>query len=220
MTADGNSPTDKDPSPNAAVAALERLRAGNERFVAGTPTAPPMTQKQLHGLEKGQHPFAIVLGCSDSRVPAEIVFDQGLGDLFVIRIAGNIVAPSQIGSVEFAAATFDTALVVVLGHSNCGVIKASLDALRHEPGLKSAGLRSRGLDSITDRVIPHVAPLLEIYEGDEQALVSAATRTNVLASMDRLRRGSSIIRERLESGRLMIAGALYDLHSGVVDFMP
>jgi carbonic anhydrase len=164
-------------------------------------------------MARSQYPFAIILGCSDSRVPAELVFDQGLGDLFVIRVAGNIVAPSQIGSVEFAAATFGTQLVVVLGHSNCGVIQASVDQLRKAPGLES-----RSLSSIVDRVTPGLLPLMTVYAGDDHALISAATRTNVLASVDQLRAGSEILGKLADEGKLVIVGAHYSLETGEVDF--
>ena len=136
--------------------ALARLQEGNRRFVSHVRGSDAL----LHGnrraeLTKIQEPFAIVLGCSDSRVPAEIVFDQGLGDLFVIRVAGNIVAPSQVGSVEFAAERFGTRLVVVLGHSDCGAILATIEELR-----RPTANQSRNLRSIVDRVRPSVEGLL------------------------------------------------------------
>jgi len=160
----------------------------------------------------GQQPFAIVLGCSDSRVPAEIVFDQGLGDLFVIRVAGNIVAPSQIGSVEFAAELFGTRLVVILGHSQCGAVTATLEELRHPNNSHSRNLRS-----IVGRIKPAVEGLLAEPAGDESALVHEACRANVRASANQLRHGSEII-ERLcaEEGPLIV-GAEYSLETGVVD---
>ena len=136
--------------------ALERLREGNRRFASDTRNHGALTsQARRDELTSGQEPFAIILGCSDSRVPAELVFDQGLGDLFVIRVAGNIVAPSQVGSVEFAAALFSTRLVVVLGHTQCGAIKATLDELR-----RPTGSQSRNIRSIVDRVRPAVEGLL------------------------------------------------------------
>src|SRR5688572_2155869 len=130
-----------------AEQALARLREGNSRFLSGVRSLDALLSPTRRGsLATEQHPFAIVLGCSDSRVPAEIVFDQGLGDLFVIRVAGNIVAPSQVGSVEFAAARFGTPLVVVLGHSQCGAVLATLEELR-----RPHGNQSRNLQSIVDR---------------------------------------------------------------------
>ncbi len=196
-----------------AGAALARLREGNRRFAGGQARSQNLADKERLAMARSQYPFAIILGCSDSRVPAELVFDQGLGDLFVIRVAGNIVAPSQIGSVEFAAATFGTQLVVVLGHSNCGVIQASVDQLRKAPGLES-----RSLSSIVDRVTPGLLPLMTVYAGDDHALISAATRTNVLASVDQLRAGSEILGKLVDEGKLVIVGAHYSLETGEVDF--
>jgi carbonic anhydrase len=162
----------------------------------------------------GQQPYAIILGCSDSRVPAEIIFDQGLGDLFVIRVAGNIVAPSQIGSVEFAAAKFDTPLVVVLGHSRCGAIEATLDELR-----QPAARQSRNLRSIVNRVRPSVEALLATdLRDDPEALAREAVRANVRASVDQLRHGSEILEELVASRGLRIVGAEYSLETGLVDF--
>ena len=195
--------------------ALTRLKDGNRRFVA--------ERAERHGLADasrrkevvdGQHPMAIVLGCSDSRVPAEIVFDQGLGDLFVIRVAGNIVAPSQIGSVEFAAEVFGTRLVVVLGHSRCGAVKATLDQLR-EP----ADHRSPNLRSIVERIYPAVEPLLESKEtANPEHLLTAAVRVNVEASVRQLQQGSAILEGLVRDDGLLILGAEYSLETGVVDF--
>jgi carbonic anhydrase len=165
-------------------------------------------------LAAGQQPFAIVLGCSDSRVPAEIVFDQGLGDLFVIRVAGNIVAPSQVGSVEFAAAAYGTRLVVVMGHSQCGAILATIQELR-APG----ETKSRNLRSIVDRVRPSVEGLFatELRE-DPDALVSQAVRANIRASVDHLRHGSEVLEQLIRQEGLLVVGAEYSLESGVVSF--
>src|SRR6202165_6320671 len=130
--------------------ALERLREGNLRFAANVRGSDAfVSHTRRVELAAGQQPFAIILGCSDSRVPAEIIFDQGLGDLFVIRVAGNIVAPSQVGSVEFAAERFDTPLVVVLGHSRCGAVLATLEELT-----RPRENQSRNLRSIVDRIRP------------------------------------------------------------------
>src|SRR5687768_17969884 len=148
-----------------ARAALDRLREGNARFSADV--SPRVTsRRKRRELAAAQAPFAIVLGCSDSRVPAEIVFDQGLGDLFVIRVAGNIVAPSQVGSVEFAAERFETRLVVVLGHTQCGAILATLEELRQPTE------QSRNLLAIVDRIRPSVQGLLHTsLKDDPDALV-------------------------------------------------
>jgi carbonic anhydrase len=155
-----------------------------------------------------------VLGCSDSRVPAEIVFDQGLGDLFVIRVAGNIVAPSQVGSVEFAAARFDTRLVVVLGHTRCGAILATLEEL----GRPSED-QSRNLRSIVDRIRPSIEPLRHsALARDPEALVAAAGRANIRASADHLRHGSDVLEQLILTDGLLVVGAEYSLDTGVVDF--
>lgn len=162
----------------------------------------------------GQEPFAIILGCSDSRVPAEIVFDQGLGDLFVIRVAGNIVAPSQIGSVEFAAERYGTRLVVVLGHSQCGAILATIEELKR-PTIN----QSRNLHSIVDRVRPSVEPLLRTdLERDPDVLVRDAVRANVCVSVHHLRHGSDILEHLIENNGLVVVGAEYSLETGLVDF--
>jgi carbonic anhydrase len=161
-----------------------------------------------------QEPFAIILGCSDSRVPAEIVFDQGLGDLFVIRVAGNIVGPSQVGSVEFAAAHFGTPLVVVLGHSNCGAVSATIKELQ-----MSMECRSPGLCSIVDRIRPSVEALLESsHQQNPDTLLQKAVRSNIHASTHHLRQGSHILQELILSNQLMVVGAEYSVETGVVDF--
>jgi len=173
-----------------AITALQRLREGNHRFVNNLSSTEPLTTHTRRAeLATYQEPFAIVLGCSDSRVPAELVFDQGLGDLFVIRVAGNIVAPSQIGSVEFAVSRFGTRLVVVLGHSQCGAILATLDELTHGTNASSINIRS-----IVDRVKPSVEGLLHTeLKHDHNALVHEAVRANVRTSANHLRHGSEII---------------------------
>jgi carbonic anhydrase len=197
----------------AALEALQRLREGNRRFASGmrsTDGASSLTRRTE--LVAEQHPFAIILGCSDSRVPAEIVFDQGLGDLFVVRVAGNIVAPSQIGSVEFAVEQFGTRLVVVLGHSGCGAVTATLEGLR-----RSSKTRSRNVRSIVDRIRPAVAGLLAAdVGGDQEALVRDAVRANVRAAVNQLRYGSQIIERLIDSDGLTVVGAEYDLDSGMV----
>ena len=196
-----------------ALEALRRLREGNQRFARGATGEPVSHQTRRAQLVAGQEPIAIVLGCSDSRVPAEIVFDQGLGDLFVIRVAGNIVAPSQIGSVEFAAERFGTRLVVVLGHSQCGAVTATLEEMR-----RAGGSGSRNLRSIVDRIRPAVASLLAAGLGaNPEALLHEAVRANVRASANQLRHGSELIEGLCEADGLLIVGAEYSLESGVVD---
>lgn len=192
--------------------ALERLRKGNQRFVSHARSAPDHDRRAE--LASGQQPFAIILGCSDSRVPAEMVFDQGLGDLFVIRVAGNIVAPSQVGSVEFAAARYDTRLVVVLGHSQCGAILATVEELA-----RPTEKQSRNLQAIVDRVRPSVEPLLDTeLKHDPDALVRHAVKANIRASVDHLRHGSDVLEELIQYEGLQIIGAEYALETGIVDF--
>jgi carbonic anhydrase len=202
-----------------AVEALARLRDGNRRFVSNQTTAPALSDHVRRAeLVAGQEPFAIVLGCSDSRVPAELVFDQGFGDLFVIRVAGNIVAPSQVGSVEFAAARFGTRLVVVMGHSQCGAVIATLEELLEEL-LGHANNQSQNLRSIVDRVRPSVEALLSgRREEDVDALVRDAVRANVRASVNHLRHGSELLEELIRNDGLLVVGAEYSLESGIVTF--
>jgi len=201
--------------PMDALTALERLRAGNRRFSAGeSELAAPNTQARRQATAAGQSPFAIVLGCSDSRVPAEIVFDQGLGDLFVIRVAGNIVAPSQIGSVEFAASQFKTRLVVVLGHSLCGAICATVEQLK-----RPSEEQSRNIQAIVDRIRPAIEGLMETeLRNDEAELIRRSVRANVRASVNQLRHGSRLLEQLIEQEGLLIVGAEYSLETGVVDF--
>jgi carbonic anhydrase len=195
--------------------ALERLREGNLRFAANVRGSDAfVSHTRRVELASGQQPFAIILGCSDSRVPAEIVFDQGLGDLFVIRVAGNIVAPSQVGSVEFSAARYFTRLVVVLGHSQCGAILATLEEL-----LTPSENQSHNLRAIVDRVRPSVEGLLHTeLRHDSDALVREAVRANIRASVDHLRHGSQVLEELIQREGLLIVGAEYSLESGVVEF--
>jgi carbonic anhydrase len=198
-----------------ATEALERLREGNRRFVSGVRSGDTLThQARRNELAAGQEPFAIILGCSDSRVPAEIVFDQGLGDLFVIRVAGNIVASSQVGSVEFAAARFSTRLVVVLGHSQCGAVVATLEELQ-----QPTDTHSRNLLSIVDRVRPSVEPLMATdLRHDPDALVRRAVRANISFSASHLRHGSEVLEQLIRNEGLLIVGAEYSLETGIVDF--
>lgn len=200
----------------SAQAALARLREGNRRFVASVNGADPfVTHTRRSELTMTQEPIAIILGCSDARVPAEIVFDQGLGDLFVIRVAGNIVAPSQVGSVEFAASRFGTRLVVVLGHSHCGAILATLEELQRPAASHSPNLRS-----IVDRVRPSVEGLLggRQQPEDRNALVQDAVRANVRVSANHLRNGSVILERLIHQEGLVVVGAEYFLETGAVEF--
>ncbi len=193
--------------------ALARLREGNRRFVSGVRSLEALlTQTRRADLATSQRPFAIVLGCSDSRVPAELVFDQGLGDLFVIRVAGNIVAPSQVGSVEFAAERFGIRLVVVLGHTCCGAVTATLEQLR------AGDHPSPNLRSIVDRIRPTVETLLAAgVDLDDDGIVRQAVRANVRKAADQLRHGSVLL-ESLRREGLRVVGAEYSLSTGEVDF--
>ena len=198
-----------------AKEALERLKRGNLEFAASMRNGQALlNDSKRTALPKDQSPFAIILGCSDSRVPAEIVFNQGLGDLFVIRVAGNIVAPSQVGSVEFAASRFETRLVVVLGHSQCGAIEATLEEL-HQPTEK----QWRNLHSIVERIRPSVEPLLSTeLRHDREALVHHAIRANVMASVNHLRHGSEILESLIQNEGLVVVGAEYSIETGMVEF--
>ena len=198
-----------------AEEALQRLREGNARFVQHVVSLDALLSHARRAEQaREQHPFAVVLGCSDSRAPAEFIFDQGLGDLFVIRVAGNIAAPSQVGSIEFAIERFGIELVVVLGHSNCGAVRATLDHC-FRPEQTSAGLRA-----IVDRMSPALLPLTHsIGAGaQETALMAQAVRANVRATIAALNAGSPLLEERMRQGRLRVVGADYDLESGKVEY--
>jgi len=198
----------------SAQAALKLLREGNQRFVADTPSDTVESRSRRLELAKGQEPFATILGCSDSRVPVEIIFDQGLGDLFVIRVAGNIVAPSLIGSVEFAAEQFGTRLVVVLGHTRCGAIATTLQQLQ-----RPVENQSRNLHSIVDFIRPGIVGLLSTdLKNNHDALQYEACRANIRASVNHLRHGSDIIENLIQNDGLIVVGAQYSLETGVVDF--
>ena len=198
--------------PVSAREALRRLEEGNRRFVNNVRSIESLASSARRAdLVAGQSPFAVVLSCSDSRAPSEHLFDCGLGDLFVVRVAGNVVAPSIVGSVEFACAAFGTELVVVMGHTRCGAVKATVDALTTGTGAPSENVRD-----IVERIAPSVRPLLA--EVSEQTLLLAATRANILASANHLRHSSRILEGRLAEGRLLVVGAEYALETGHVDF--
>ena len=206
------------PRPETAEQALEMLKQGNARFVENVQN-PQSTLLASNALTHVHEPFAIILGCSDARVPAEIVFDQGLGDLFVIRVAGNVVAPSQIGSVEFAAEKFGTKLVVVLGHSHCGAVTACVETLINPDQQFSPNLRS-----IVDRIRTSVYNLHEIYTAngqdiDAQELINRGIKANVRMSVTQLKHGSRILEDAVNNGSLIIVGAVYDLDTGKVTFI-
>lgn len=199
-----------------ASEALKRLKEGNKRFVAGVRSVDsPVEQIQDKDISETQSPFAIILGCSDSRVPAEIVFDQGLGDLFVIRVAGNIVAPSQVGSVEFAVEQFGTPLVVVLGHTMCGAVTATIQELE-----QPSDAQSKNVLSIVKRIRPTVEPLFRTeLRHDRERLMEAAIRANILSSVNHLSHGSQTLENYLLQDRIKIVGAEYSLKTGEVVFL-
>ena len=194
--------------------AFKRLKEGNLRFTGSMTGDAEMQGATRPKLSKATDPFAIILGCSDARVPAEIVFDCGLGDLFVIRVAGNIVAPSLVGSVEFAAERMGTRLVVVLGHTQCGAIQATIEALE-----KPDASASRNLLAIVDRVRPSVEGLFATdLRQDHNALSRAAVRANIRASANHLRHGSRVLEQLIQDEGLLVVGAEYSLDTGRVDF--
>jgi carbonic anhydrase len=196
----------------SAQEALQSLRVGNARFVAGESGHGDLSSHERRSeLVAGQKPIAIILGCSDSRAPVELIFDQGLGDLFVIRVAGNIVAPSQVGSIEFAAAEFGVQLVVVLGHSHCGAINATIEEVK-EPGQSN----SKNLEFIVNRVRPSVEPYVGKLSGPE--LTARAVTANVRSSVEQIRHGSKIVEQLISAGKLSIVGAEYSLDTGIVNF--
>lgn len=198
----------------SAQQALQRLKDGNINFINGEVQHKHISHQARADLADAQNPFAIILGCSDSRVPAEIVFDQGLGDLFVIRVAGNIVAPSQVGSVEFAAESFGCPLVVVLGHSHCGAIKSTIHTL-----LNPNTTHSSNLMSIVNRVRPAVEMLFQTdLKNDVDKLSQHAIKANVFASVNQLRHGSAVLENLTQQGKLVIVGAEYSLETGEVEF--
>jgi len=201
----------------SANQALERLREGNQRFVSGTQTRGALADEAGHrrGLLP-QKPIAVILGCSDSRVPVEIVFDQGLGDLFVVRVAGNIAAPSQIGSIEFAAERFGTPLVVVLGHSSCGAVMGTIEDLEKPSQNQSPGIRE---------IVEAIRPAVEQSKHESGAefeadLLERAVRANIRASIDRLMHGSKFLGQLVRKEELSIIGAEYSLATGIVEFLP
>jgi carbonic anhydrase len=208
----------------SAADALARLQQGNQNFADHI-----RTHGTLAGLDAAaeliqtQRPFATIVGCSDSRAPLEIVFNQGVGDLFVIRIAGNTMDPPQIGSIEFAAEKLGTRLVVIMGHTQCGAVGATIEALQHPEAEQSPNLLS-----IVERIRPTVAPLMETdLRHDPAALSAAAIRANVAQSVQQLRANSPLMRQHMDSeespaapglGPVKVVGAEYAVETGVVEF--
>jgi carbonic anhydrase len=199
----------------SAQEGIARLKEGNARFVAsiGSPD-PEFQHTRSIELAMQQAPFATILGCSDSRVPVEIVFDQGLGALFVIRVAGNIVAPSQVDTVEYASAVFGTPLVIVLGHSHCGAVTATVDEMQ-----RPVESQSRSFRSLVDRIRPSVEELMRTeLKNDREGLIEQSVRQNVRLSVSQLRSGSATLERLVRSGDVTIVGAEYFLETGVVEF--
>lgn len=199
----------------SAQEALDILRAGNRRFVKGEFDDVAAANRAYPGsLSDGQQPLAVVLACSDSRVPVELVFDQGFGSLFVIRVAGNVAGPTPIGSIEYAVRQFGTPLIVVLGHSQCGAVMATLAELAGEPGQSSPGLRA-----IVDRVRPAVEPILAAHSDYRDAsVIEQSVRANIRASVRRLSNGSRVIDKLIGAGELLVIGAEYSIETGRVEF--
>lgn len=192
---------------------MARLREGNRRFVENVRSVEAMLSLSARAkLADGQHPYAIVLSCSDSRVPAEIIFDCGLGELFVVRVAGNVVAPSLVGSVEYAVTTFGTSLVVVMGHTCCGAIRATLDVLRNGNKPISDNVRD-----LVERVTPAAAEFAT-SNLPEAEIVKRTTRANIRVSASHLRYGSKLLERLVHEGKIAIVGAEASLETGFVDF--
>ncbi len=198
-----------------AQEALQLLKEGNTRFVNEAPTRVTQTSaEQRQQLEGGQNPFAIILGCSDSRASVELLFDQNLGDLFVVRVAGNIANPALIGSVEFAAAQFGTRLVVVLGHSQCGAVKATLGEIE-----KPSGGLSPNITAIVDQIRAGVEPIARPANQEQpEDLLTQAIRANVSATAEKLRQTSPILKDLIANDGLQVVGAEYSLKTGEVEF--
>ena len=198
-----------------ALEALEKLREGNQRFVDGDRCVDTyLSHTRLDEHLEGQSPFAIVLGCSDSRVPVEIIFDVGVGDLFVIRVAGNVIAPSLVGSIEFAAERFGSRLVVVLGHTGCGAIEATIDSLQSN---NDSG--SENIQDIVGRIRPAVEHLVQKIPAEARKdVLNQAVRANVEANVNALKNASRILERLIRDQGLLIVGAEYSLATGQVDF--
>ncbi|WP_017717030.1 carbonic anhydrase [Kamptonema formosum] len=186
--------------------ALQKLMAGNKRYVEQKRTYPDQTPMRLAEVAKGQHPFAILLGCADSRVPPEILFDQGLGDLFVIRVAGNILDDAILGSIEYATAVLGVPLIMVLGHERCGAVKAALDG-KPVPG---------HIFSFVDAIKPAV----DKAKGKAGDALDNAVKANIIMVVEQLKSSQPILADLVQMGQLKIVGARYDLATGQVELVP
>lgn len=207
----------------SALDALNTLKTGNQRFIANQSSSESDNEGQARQVDRSfqavQNPLAIIVGCSDSRVPVELIFSQGIGSLFVIRVAGNVVTPPQVGSVEYSVQSFATPLVVVLGHTNCGAVAATIDALERKASPDSANPISSNLRSIVDQISPAVSALMDTpLKDDKVALNAQAIRANIQLAADHLRQDSFVLKERITQKKLLIVGAEYSLETGIVDF--
>jgi len=194
---------------------LQELKDGNTRFLNGKSiqSSDSSLRKLKDFAKTGQFPKAIVLCCSDSRAPVEMIFDQDIGDLFVIRVAGNIVAPSLVGSVEFAASTFGTNLVLVMGHTQCGAITATLDHIEHAQDISSVNIHD-----IVSRIKPHILPISKMHGINHEEKLSLAVEANVRASVNQLSHSSHLIEDLVQQEKIKIIGAVLDLATGFVNF--
>ncbi|MBC7396264.1 MAG: carbonic anhydrase [Bdellovibrionales bacterium] len=198
--------------------ALQKLMDGNTRFINGYRSVEPMFShlKMAELADNGQKPFAIVLTCSDSRSPVEMIFDQGIGEVFVVRVAGNVVAPSLLASIEFAAANFGSCLILVMGHSQCGAISAAFNHTRNP----SNALPSIHLEELVSRIRPAVEKTLaHSHHLDQPDLIAKCTSENVKRSMNLIYDQSAIIRDLMKGGKVSIEGAVLDIRSGKVDLL-
>lgn len=198
-----------------ALEALKQLQEGNKRFTQDiNGNDIEMNAAQRTELVEKQEPAAIILGCADARVPAEIVFDVNLGDLFVVRVAGNIVTPTQIGSIEYAVHNLGTRLIVVLGHSSCGAVAATVDSV-----VSSSPAPSPGLDSLISKITPAVKTIMSSNDGiDTSDLIAKSVKENVSNSVKELQNDSDILKDVIQNDGLLVVGAEYDLATGAVNF--
>ena len=194
--------------------AIDELEKGNTRFASGLKSVYSLSAVyQMEDLAiKGQKPFAIVISCSDSRAPAETIFDQGLGDLFVIRVAGNIINDDMVASLEFAALTFNTSLCLVMGHTQCGAISASIAACAGE-----AKLPSTSLEKLVEKIKPAISKFVPVDKNNREQMIAKVTENNVINSIEQIVEKSSIVRDLVSQGRFHLAGSIYDISSGKVN---
>ena len=190
--------------------ALERLKAGNARFVSGHAHFPTVQKEILAEMARGQHPYATILGCSDSRVPPELVFDAGFGELFVIRVAGNVLGPAVLGTLQYAGSHLHTQLFVVLGHEGCGAVSAAIDWK-----LRGAGQKSR-----VEIVLEHIVPALDELDATQppDTLLKSGVEANVRHAVREIL-ATPEAQASLATGDMKLVGAVYHLDSGAVHFL-